>query len=68
MQVYEKNKQMIAEHNRLYDLGQSTYTMGMNLYGDMVNPSVYGEFVCIKFTIFAILSNFYKVFNIVCII
>merc|ERR1711963_304585 len=36
MEIFMANKQMIDEHNHCYNKGESTYTMKMNHFGDLL--------------------------------
>lgn len=35
-QIFKNNLQLISQHNELYNKGESSYTMGINEFMDMV--------------------------------
>jgi len=35
-EIWLQNRQIVLKHNYQYDLGQHTYTLGMNNFADMV--------------------------------
>jgi len=35
--IWEKHVEFIGQHNREYDMGLHTYTVGLNEYADMVS-------------------------------
>lgn len=37
MQIYAENLDKITEHNKLYELGQKTYKLSMNSFGDLLH-------------------------------
>lgn len=45
MEVFERNKAMIKEHNKRYELGLETYKLGMNKFGDLTEEEFAAEFL-----------------------
>ena len=43
--IWEGHVELVAKHNREFDFGMHTYTLGINEYADMVStiPSSYGH-------------------------
>lgn len=37
MEIFHQNKKLIAEHNKLHDMGLVLYRMGVNKYSDITD-------------------------------